>query len=400
MMSWQKASRERAVGEAHGAGGDAALCSARVGGRGASWTAGGDKEPCVTRRHLMRGSHSGSKDDIVTTAQRVVSRHLGSSVRAPRIAALAHDLSLVATGCRVGVLWDYSEVLLGSSTPDSGFTTAGTATRLEDIRGALDELGLENVGLLSIGPSLFVINVHMLTHRLQEQEAGGPLSSSTALVAVDASLGTPRSCTDAERAAISERLRVLAAPLHAALKACSVVGESDGRYRQRFVLELTCADALLVAVHGWLLEYPVIYCFVTAPPARASGEAEPVAHSSAQASCLTGQPLRVCRLTALPPPPPAKATAAKLQQPSPRRAAEMPHLISSFSWPEKVLRTTSARGHEDAEDSSTEDESQGDGAECGPIASWEAHMRERLVDAGWREIRLETAYVTHDSVTL
>ena len=157
------------------------------------------------------------------------------------------------------------------------------------------------------------------------------------LVAVDRddSASVPRVLTPSERAVVIGRLRALGAEI---VRQChqhhiaEALGEQcdagdGGKTQQHRLLTLTddCAGPLLVAVHGWLLEYPVVYCFV-----NASAETE----ACGRPSCLSGEPLRVHRLMA--------RDAAQKDAPS--------HLVCSFTVPARLLDGLEAEEEKDATD--------------------------------------------------
>ena len=163
-------------------------------------------------------------------------------------------------------------------------------------------------------------------------------------------------------------------------------------------LGLECAGPLLVCVHGWLLESPVVYCFAAALARHAHEANGPHANDEAVASCLGGETLRVHRLS------------ARVRMPG----EVAPHQICSFSVPLRLLDV--AQEATDADDADENPEAcrvqlhvaprhaaDGDAGriEAG-IARWEARMRRRLQEAAecWTDVEVMLEHVAHDCVAL
>lgn len=288
---------------------------------------------------------------------RAVRQHLGLRSRS-RIAALVHDLLLLTSHIRVAFLWDYSEVRTASKDDDF-VTVAGGSVDVSQVEALLSALGAAHanvraLGVVMVGPSLFVVHREMLLRKLQI-----PVLEDTQLVGVDRNLGIPRFCTSSECSTIldalegaSEILRQWLAPV---------------THSASVMLELK-DDAFLVCMHGWLLEYPIIYCFLEAV---CVADATAVSGSS---SCLAGEPLRMFRLTARP------------HNESKQQRDGAPHMICSFTLPTRLLSDV-ADGH---------------GGLTAVLSRWEVRMRQRVGDAAgcWFDAVLEVRDHTFDNIVL
>uniref|UniRef100_A0A7S4J494 Uncharacterized protein n=1 Tax=Prymnesium polylepis TaxID=72548 RepID=A0A7S4J494_9EUKA len=114
---------------------------------------------------------------------------------------------------------------------------------------------------------------------------------------------------------------------------------------------------MMVAAHGWLLEYPVIYCYVC-----------DAAASIGRSSCLGGEVLHVIRVTA------RRATGVQ-QEPRDTEA----HVVISFSVP--------ALTHASAQPAS--------------VTRWMSAMRGRFAQqTSWRHNRIDVVPCTQQSVVL
>ena len=248
-------------------------------------------------------------------------RHLGKlGWNASLRTALSNDLLLLVCAVRVAVLWDYW-TLDGVVEDDGGWSTNGSAIQLSQLLLFLDDLKATSpeavvLDALCIGASVFVVNASALRGKLER----GP-GAELELVAVDAHLPAPRLCSAEERQGICAGMSELSATL---LDACARrPPDGPGRQPSQLLVRLPCPRPapLMVAVHGWLLGYPSVYCHATA---SAKGEAEePLAaavsdgRAAGNATCLGGHTLSVCVVTAQ------------------RRATREPavHRVCSFSLP-------------------------------------------------------------------
>lgn len=202
------------------------------------------------------------------------------NVSRPSVRRLADDLELVSCSVRAAVLWDHTAW-------DDGVVAMYPASSgphaLVDALKACCSTASE-LKLLSIGPSLFVVHAQALTNLISQPLPGA--SSGAELIAIDAHLLAPRPCDDEERLQVCAALHVVANGIAHGL---------DQRCRAPALMEESIMRvpapepaATMVAVHGWLLGYPVIYCYADAQRAQAS----------TAACCLGGHPLSVIRLTA------------------------------------------------------------------------------------------------------
>lgn len=250
----------------------------------------------------------------INAATRAHLPKLGSTARR----ALVEDLILLVCGVRVALLWDYWHVDGVDDSGDSdGWSSTGSSTlQLVQVLSFLAELrqslpDAEPLVVLCIGPSLFIACAHALSRKLQQDVQSESLAH-VELVAVDACLPAPRMCSADERGAVCTRLRQLGSDL---LEAMSSRLAAD---RTGPMVRLPCPEpaTLMVAVHGWLLEYPTIYCHcahIDSPHADSAGTCETQQEGAGAATCLAGQTLTVCVVTAT------------------RAAAE--HRVCSFSLP-------------------------------------------------------------------
>ena len=340
----------------------------------------------TTRRDWM----SRERVSFAVEVASAVHRHLPKRVaKSPRVAALASDLLLLVCRVRVAILWDYWNVDVGAA---SDFEPSGSSVRPSQILALINDLS-NALGVLLAGPSLFIIHREMLHSNLVRELAcgDGPLHpDDVLLVAVDRddSASVPRVLTPSERAVLIGRLRALGAEI---VRQChqhhiaEALGEQcdggdGGKTQQHRLLTLTddCAGPLLVAVHGWLLEYPVVYCFV-----NASAETE----ACGRPSCLSGEPLRVHRLMA--------RDAAQKDAPS--------HLVCSFTVPARLLDGLEAEQEEkDATDEESEMQQTPAALRGGVISRWEDRMRCRIATANewWRDPQVTVESAAHDSISL
>lgn len=219
---------------------------------------------------------------------------------------LANDVLLLLHGIRDAFLWDHTIVDEDDCTAAEAFMSA--------LREHLP--AVESLLLVRIGPSLFVAAADALLSRLSQPLPGS--DGGAELVAVDAWLPAPRNCDKSESSAVQAALGAVASELCCRLEtrgALHVPGEGAPRTLSP-MLELAAPEptALMTAVHGWLLGYPLIYCYATELAAGSS------------ATCLSGRSLIVVRVTALP-----VAT---------ERAPPQPHLVCSFSMPAEGRSST------------------------------------------------------------
>jgi hypothetical protein len=211
---------------------------------------------------------------------------------------LANDVSLVLCGIRTAVLWDFTNweppLEGGLPSPPEGFLHA-----LVEAAPCARALAL-----LSVGESLFLIHAATLTRKLQRSidalEVHGD-EHEFELIAVDGVLCEPRACNAIERCGVLASFKQIC---HIALPQLQALDEAGGT-TARPLVRCACPSPAqaMVAVHGWLLEFPVIYCYVS--------EADMPAGN---ASCLGGQSLSVLRVEAR------------------RAAGEPPHEHSSWSF--------------------------------------------------------------------
>ena len=265
-------------------------------------------------------------------AEAACERHLGtlgcnSSLRT----ALSNDLLLLVCDVRVAVLWDYW-TLDGVVENDDGWSTKGSAIQLSQLLSFLDDLKASApeaavLEALCIGASVFVVNAAALRRQL-ERSPGAELGDAE-LVAVDAHLPAPRLCSEEERHGVCAALSELAATLlDAWMLADARRSRPDGRGQQpsELLVRLPCPRParLMVAVHGWLLGYPSVYCHAEATAVSGDPSDGPAAGN---ASCLGGHALCVCAVTAQPRAAPGTAPAA------PPAAPPAAHRVCSFSLP-------------------------------------------------------------------
>ena len=261
---------------------------------------------------------------FVSHAAAACERHLGKlgSSTSLRI-ALSNDLLLLVCAVRVAVLWDYW-ALDGVVEDDGGWSTNGSAIQLSQLLAFLDDLKAASpeaavLEALCIGASVFVVNVGALRNKL-ERGVSAELANAE-LVAIDAHLPAPRFCSLDEWQGVCAGMSELAATL---LHACSRRPSGGPGEPADLLVRLPCPRPapLMVAVHGWLLGYPSVYCHA---PARGEGEEAALAEpdtatdepAAGNATCLGVHTLSVCVVTAR------------------RRAAREPgaHRVCSFSLP-------------------------------------------------------------------
>ena len=271
-------------------------------------------------------------------------RHLGKLGRHASLrTALSNDLLLLVCAVRAAVLWDYWS-LDGVAEDDGQWSTNGSAIQLSQLLSFLDDLKASSpeaavLEALCIGASVFVVNAVALRGML-ECGPGADLGELGDLVAVDAHLPAPRLCSAEERQGICAGLSELSATL---LDACArrPLG-GPGRQPSELLVRLPCPRPapLMVAVHGWLLGYPSVYCHAAASP-RGEGQesGEPLTEAAAvsdglsdgpaagNATCLSGHTLSVCVVTVQ-----RRLSGLRLPETAPA-APQAAHRVCSFSLP-------------------------------------------------------------------
>ena len=284
----------------------------------------GSLAPLAPLRGVLAAVRDAQPDAMLRHAEAACKRHLGmlgcnSSLRT----ALSNDLLLLVCAVRVAVLWDYW-TLDGVVENDGGWSTHGSAIQLSQLLSFLDDLKASApeaavLEAICIGASVFVVNAAALRRQL-ERSPGAELGDAE-LVAVDAHLPAPRLCSEEERHGVCAALSELAATLlDAWMLADARRSRPDGRGRppSELLVRLPCPRParLMVAVHGWLLGYPSVYCHAEAAAITSALSEGPAA---GDASCLGGHALSVCVVTAQPRAAPGTAPAA--------------HRVCSFSLP-------------------------------------------------------------------
>ena len=210
---------------------------------------------------------------------------------------LAHDVLLLVHGIRDVLLWDYTGVNTDSDQLEiDTFAPCIFLSRLWD-----EYPPSRGLTLVHIGPSLFLAAVDKV---LRSRTIPGAIEGPT-LIAVDRHLPAPRRCSAAEVHEVNSVLSGIIDDL-VRLRASKVSPQP------LLQLPVPTPASSMVAVHGWLLGYPIVYCFV------AGG-------ASTEASCLCGYPLSVVRVEAV---PASKGFAARKHA-----MAAAPHLVCSFSLP-------------------------------------------------------------------
>ena len=252
-------------------------------------------------------------------------RHLGKlGCNADLRTALSNDLLLLVCAVRVAVLWDYW-TLDGVVEDDGGWSTKGSAIQLSQLLSFLDDLKASApeaavLEALCIGASVFVVNAAALRSRL-ERGPGAELGDAE-LVAVDAHLPAPRLCSAEERHGICAGLSELSATLLDAWMIADARPDRTGRQPSKLLVRLPSPRPalLMVAVHGWLLGYPSVYCHAEATAVSGGLSDGP---SAGNATCLSGNTLSVCVVT-------AQRRAVPETAPAAHPAA---HRVCSFSLP-------------------------------------------------------------------
>ena len=286
--------------------------------------------------------------ELASAAARAHRAHLP---RALPSAPLARDLLLLASGVRSAVLWDHWALADGDG--DDGFVGVGaplTAERVRRFVSALREsaAAARPLALVAVGPSLFLAHSELLARRLRAEEAAGDAAAALSdLVAADEALPAPRACTAVERARVCAAVGDCRRRLLAALAAAA----SERGGEAPLIRLAAPPGGLLVAIHGWLLEYPVVYCLGLERAAAA-----------AAANCLGGQPLALLRLTARHPPEPE------------------PQLVCAFSLPVCVVDAPPL--------------------ERPSVDRWWRALQARLAASSWRGAALDVEAVTLPVVAL
>ena len=311
----------------------------------------------ATRRssHLSRAEASQPSfrptpcPELASAAARAHRAHLP---RALPSAPLARDLLLLASGVRSAVLWDHWALADGDG--DDGSVGVGAPLTAEHVCRFVSALresaaAARPLALVAVGPSLFLAHSELLARRLRAEEAAGDAAAALSdLVAADEALPAPRACTAVERARVCAAVGDCRRRLLEALAAAA----SERGGEAPLIRLAAPPGGLLVAIHGWLLEYPVVYCLGL----------ERAAAAAAAANCLGGQPLVLLRLTARHPPEPE------------------PQLVCAFSLPVCVVRRAAARA-----------------AERRPLV---ARAQARLAASSWRGAALDVEAVTLPVVAL
>lgn len=256
-------------------------------------------------------------DVVFDLAQRAAVRHLrkdgASSTR-----RIAHEISLLACGVRHALLWDQWAVEAddderdGFSAAKGALTAAQVGAFIDEVRCAAPEAA--TLALMWLGPTLFVVRRADLASRL-EADAAARLGGLD-LLACDETLTEPRPCEPAEREQVVSAMLPIGLELASQLRGAAA---SDGGAGACCAARHAACGALLVPMHGWLLEYPTLYCHVGGGGAQGG-------------SCLGGTPLSVLRLSARPVGAAVRA-AWDRQARLTLDASYQPHLVCSFSLP-------------------------------------------------------------------
>ena len=232
---------------------------------------------------------------LATALDAACKQHLGKlGSKADLRTALANDLLVLLCGVRVALLWDYW-VLDGVDADEDGWSSGGGgALSLSQVLSFLYELRQSSMeaGVLQvicIGASVFIVHADALRAKLERGPSAELVDMD--LVAVNAQLQAPRLCSVDERRHVCAGLaEVSAALLEASSRRHPVSGPAD------LLVRLPCPRpaSLMVAVHGWLLGYPAIYCHAAG---AAEGEAASDGSAAGNATCLGDQTLAVCAVT-------------------------------------------------------------------------------------------------------
>ena len=239
-------------------------------------------------------------DDRATIAR--CARHLGRVSRST-IHRLACDVLLLLHGIRDAILYDYT------ADNAAGAPRAFLESLAECFEAARDLV------LLVIGESFFFIMRGALAKAISRILRGD--DGGTELVAVDSGLPAPRPCTAAERRAVHAVFFSIASEIRVQLNEHEQPSHAQTPRQlaaaSPLVLKLQAPTppAAMVAIHGWLLGYPSIFCYAREAP-------------TAGTSCLGGVPLAVVQLIASC--PATLRTAGAAQAPT-------SHLVCSFSVP-------------------------------------------------------------------
>jgi len=288
--------------------------------------------------------------ELASAAARAHRAHLP---RALPSAPLARDLLLLASGVRSAVLWDHWALADGDGD-DGGFVGVGAPLTAEHVCRFVSALresaaAARPLALVAVGPSLFLAHSELLARRLRAEEAAGDAAAALSdLVAADEALPAPRACTAVERARVCAAVGDCRRRLLEALAAAA----SERGGEAPLIRLAAPPGGLLVAIHGWLLEYPVVYCLGL----------ERAAAAAAAANCLGGQPLALLRLTARHPPEPE------------------PQLVCAFSLPVCVVDAPPL--------------------ERPSVDRWWRALQARLAASSWRGAALDVEAVTLPVVAL
>ena len=265
---------------------------------------------------------------------------------------LVGDISLLLYAIRDVVLWDYVAV----DNDDCHKVQMFLRKLTEDFRPA------RTLTLVQIGPSLFlalsVALARIVDYPLPGNVAGGEL------IAVDATLKTPRPCTEAERDEIHGQLAEIASSLRSKLR----------DHLRVLAIPLPGPMALIVAVHGWLLCYPVVYCYLQPDACVTAG------------TCLNGQSLHVTHVEAV----------------NSLERDRSTHLVCSFSIPSACLPCASTRGCVRMPIMDVGMKHDAVSQNNGPILSrWRSEIQRRFDEQEcWRLVRISTEVLVQQHVVL
>ena len=248
-----------------------------------------------------------TRDEMVSERQLIIScarRHL-RRLSTSGTARLAADVSLLLCGIRAAVLWDYTAF---KPPPGAGSIPSQCFLRaLMEVHARARELGL-----VLVGETLFLVSVPVIVAKISADaaawESDDPEELGPEFVAVDGHLKAP------EFVAARSVRSSLAQLAHALLPQLAAHSKERLEGTGASIARCACPEpaTTMVAVHGWLLEYPVIYCYAGGALAQ---EVAPCGPSS----CLGGVALTIVRVL---------ARCATDPQPDGRE-----HLVVSFSLP-------------------------------------------------------------------